>query len=344
MNNITESIAQKRLKKLHNNPAHPLCQLKLELARHFSTYDLIDDKSEVVSTKANFDDLLINLDHPSRSPSDTYYVDENHVLRTATSAHQTELMRSGYRQVLVVGDVYRKDTIDKTHYPVFHQVEGLKIMPSGDARADLLNTLEGMIQTILPGIKYRILDDYFPFTQRSLEIEVWYNGDWLEILGAGVIQPKILKSCGIQGTGWAFGIGLDRLLMAKCAIPDIRYLWSEDPRFISQYEGGLVKFEAYSKYPPSYRDISFWVNNYQEDESDNCWDKHKDFCSMIRELSGDLIESIEQVDLYRKENRTSLAYRICYRSPDRTLLNEEINQIQEAVRDMVVKRLKVILR
>ena len=344
MNNITESIARKRLRKLHNDPKHPLCMLKNKLKTYFKDFDLLDNLSEVVSTKANFDDLLITLDHPSRSPADTYYVDSDHVLRTATSAHQTEMMRRGYRRALVVGDVYRKDTIDKTHYPVFHQMEGLKIIVEGDPREDLVATLEGMIQYVLPGMKYRILDDYFPFTQRSLQIEVWHSDNWLEILGAGVIQPGILKSCGVEGSGWAFGMGLDRVLMALCDIPDIRYLWTEDSRFINQYKEGLVKFQLYSKYPPTYRDISFWVTGYKEDEEEQTWIRHKDLCSIIREISGDIVESIEQVDLYKKEEQTSLAYRICYRSPDRTLTNEEINAVQEKVRQAIVAQLNVRLR
>lgn len=131
MNNITKSIADKRGLKLHNNPRHPICMFKEHVQKFFVGYEIFDSLPEVVTVKDNFDDLLIPADHPGRSLNDTYYLDEEHVLRSHTSAHQNQLLRSGHMKFLATGDVYRKDTIDRTLYPVFHQMEGVKILPKG---------------------------------------------------------------------------------------------------------------------------------------------------------------------------------------------------------------------
>ena len=344
MNNISPNIEAKRKRKLHNQEDHPVCMLKKKIQAYFHDFEIYDDLSEVVTIQQNFDELLIPTDHPARKASDTYYVDEAHVLRTHTSAHQSELLKKGIKQFLATGDVYRKDTIDKTHYPVFHQMEGVKIVQEGDALADLVNTLEGLIKYLYPGSEYRILDDYFPFTHPSIQFEVKQGNEWMEVLGAGVIQPQILGNCGVKGSGWAFGLGIDRLLLKMCAIPDIRYLWSSDSRFLDQFRNGLMQFEAYSKYPPVYKDISFWVKDYQENPLEKIWEKYYDLCDLIRDLANDFIESIEFLDKFQKNGQVSLAYRICYRSYDRTLTNEEINEIQWKVRGKVTEKFEVELR
>lgn len=344
MNNISKSIHEKRILKLHNNPNHPICQLKEKIQYYFRDFEIFDNLDEVVSLKDNFDDLLIPDNHPARSINDTYYVDKGHVLRTHTSAHQNQMLRQAYKKFIVTGDVYRKDTIDKTHYPVFHQMEGVKIVPEGtDPLVDLKSNLEGLINYLFPGKEYRFLDDYFSFTDPSLQIEVKQEDGWMEVLGAGVIQPQILKNCGVNGTGWAFGLGIDRLLLSYCDIPDIRYLWTNDSRFINQFKNGLVKFKEYSKFPPVLKDISFWVNNYHE-TIEKMWVEHNSFCEIIREVGKDLIEDVSLIDKYNKSEKTSLAYRITYRSNDRTLLNSEINEIQENIRKGIAKILDVELR
>ncbi len=344
MNNITVSIQEKRKLKLHNNPNHPVCQLKSHIQHYFEGFSLFDELGEVVSTKANFDDLLFPENHPARSANDTYYVDENHVLRTHTSAHQNELLRKGYSRFLATGDVYRKDTIDRTHYPVFHQMEGIKLLPNPEmALDDLKETIEGLIGYLFPGQAFRFLDDYFPFTNPSLQVEVKNEGQWMEVLGAGVIQSEILRNCKIEGSGWAFGLGIDRLLLSYCHIPDIRYLWTNDDRFLSQFRNGLANFKEYSKYPPINRDISFWVKNYAEN-AEQIWNDHNNFCELAREIGNDLIESIDLIDKFRKDTDVSLAYRITYRSNERTLLNEEINQIQELLRQTMQNRFDIVLR
>lgn len=344
MNNITKSIADKRGLKLHNNPRHPICMFKEHVQKFFVGYEIFDSLPEMVTVKDNFDDLLIPADHLCRSLNDTYYLDEEHVLRSHTSAHQNQLLRGGHMKFLATGDVYRKDTIDRTHYPVFHQMEGVKILPKGaDALMDLKTTLGGLIEYLYPGKEYRFEDDYFPFTNPSLQVEVKADDGWMEVLGGGVIQPQILENCGIDGTGWAFGLGIDRLLMSYCNIPDIRYIWTDDERFINQFRNGLAQFKAYSKFPPVQRDMSFWVNDFSENQ-EGLWIEHNNFCEIVRELGGDLIENVSVIDRFQKQNRVSLAYRIIYRSNDRTLLNEEINQIQKGIRSQIAKRFDIELR
>eukprot|EP01084_Bolivina_argentea_P087611 158229_1 len=166
---------------------------------------VLDNLNEIVTTIQNFDDLLIPIDHPSRNITDTYYVDNNHILRPHTSAHQTEMMRKGLKSFLIVGDCYRKDTIDATHYPIFHQMEGVRIwkkteMNENDVENDLKLTLNNLVEFLFPGNPYRWNDDYFPFTDPSFEMEVKINNDnndddWLEIFGSGVIHKNILKNC-----------------------------------------------------------------------------------------------------------------------------------------------------
>lgn len=344
MNNITESIEIKRLAKFHNNLSHPVCMIKKLIQSYFIDYNFFDSLSEVVSIENNFDKLLIPKDHPSRSFNDTYYLNENTVLRTHTSAHQNELLKAGQTKFLVTGDVYRKDTIDRSHYPVFYQMEGVKIVNDGvDPLNDLKNTLIGLVEFLFSNKEYRFLDDYFPFTYSSLQIELKMdNGDWMEILGGGVIESKILENCGVKGEGWAFGLGLDRLLLYKSKIPDIRYLWSDDPRFINQFINGLTEFKEYSKYPLVSRDISFWIPT--ESYNNEQWTTFNDFCEICRDIGKDLIESITEIDKFEKQNQISFAYKIVYRSNDRTLFGEEINQIQEEIRNAVVNKLNVIIR
>lgn len=344
MNNITPSIQHKRSSKLHNLESHPLCMLKQEIQAYLYEFESYDYLSEVVSLQQNFDDLRIPIDHPSRRLSDTYYIDESHVLRTHTSAHQTSLLRQGARQFLATGEVYRKDTIDRYHYPIFHQMEAVKIIDDGDPLEDLIHTLSRLIEHILPGVEYKILDDSFPFTDPSIQVDAKWGDEWVELLGAGVIHPEILANCGIEGTGWAAGLGLDRILMQKCDIPDIRYLWTEDTRFHKQYQHGLVTFQPYSKYPPVYKDISFWVDGYQEHPEEAIWDQYYDLCELIRDLGSGYVEEVQLLDVYAKQKRTSLAYRVVYRSNSGTLTHEKINRIQDHIRDRIADGFNVELR
>jgi phenylalanyl-tRNA synthetase alpha chain len=341
MSNISESIRLKIGRNLHNIENHPIEIIKSKIYKYFGEeYLKFDNLSPIVSVEENFDKLLIPKDHPARSKSDTYYVDEKRVLRTHTSAHQNELLSKGHTKFLVTGDVYRKDDIDSTHYPVFHQMEGVCIVEDWqDPRQELVKKLGGLVEYLFPCCKYRDNPDYFPFTNPSYEVEVYFSGRWIEVLGCGVIESKILENCGLENKkGYAFGLGLERLAMILFEIPDIRYFWSDDERFIKQFETGeVIKFKEYSKYPACTKDIAFWI-------SDDF--NHNGFCELIREKAGDLVENVSLVDEFTnsKTSKTSKCYRITYRSNDKNLTNDEINIIQENIRESVASKFLVELR
>ncbi|KAH0462542.1 hypothetical protein IEQ34_010117 [Dendrobium chrysotoxum] len=298
----------------------------------------------------NFDDVLVPADHVSRSNNDTYYVDAQTVLRCHTSAHQAELLKSGHSHFLVTGDVYRRDSIDSTHYPVFHQMEGVRVFCSDEwvdsgldgtsyASMDLKKSLEGLAQKLFGDVEMRWIDTYFPFTNPSFELEIYFQEKWMEVLGCGVTEQEILERNGkIDSVAWAFGLGLERLAMVLFDIPDIRLFWSTDQRFTSQFsEGKLgIKFKPFSKYPPCYKDMSFWISDSFTENN---------LCEVVRGIAGDLVEEVRLIDNFtNKKGMTSHCYRIAYRSMERSLTDEEINQLQGDVREAVQSKLKVILR
>jgi phenylalanyl-tRNA synthetase alpha chain len=315
-------------KNLHQKKDHPLQKLQKRITSLFTDFKIFDQVYPVVSVEDNFDRLLVPHNHPSRSPSDTYYLDNKEVLRTHTSAHQHQLLRRGNKKFLVVGDVYRKDEIDRNHYPVFHQIEGVCIYPDDEREVEekLHHHIYDVMSDLFPNMPTRRLKSSFPFTHPSWEYEVFFKQNWLEILGCGIIQPEILKSAEVKGKGWAFGMGLERLAMALYDIPDIRYFWSDDPRTTDQFKdmGDDFKFKPYSLHPSCYKDIAFWLKGeFNTGE----------FFQMIRDEGQDLIERVVKTDTYtREDGKTSICYRIFYCSMDRTLTNEEIDTIQFRIR------------
>lgn len=359
---------------LHKRPCHPLNIIKMEIESfwqsydeekngkhpHFHHFDSIDDLCPIVSTANNFDSLLIPSDHVSRNRSDTYYWKEDRVLRTHTSAHQTTLLKEGRDRFLVTGDVFRRDEIDSTHYPVFHQMEGVKMFTDTEleiagvtsqsdkimlVERDLKERLECMTRNLFGDVEMRWSDTYFPFTDPSFELEIYFRDEWLEVLGCGVIHNDIVRAVGRgDQPGWAFGLGLERLAMVLFEIPDIRLFWSKDERFHSQFQGGgIVKFQPYSKYPPCLKDISFWTSSSSDREP---LFHSNDLNEVIRDIAGDLVEAVELIDhfVHPKTKRVSNCFRISYRSMDRNLTNQEIDALQEKIRGVVVDKLGVELR
>ncbi|WCJ37430.1 Phenylalanine--tRNA ligase alpha subunit [Euphorbia peplus] len=354
-NNITDAIFSKLGMQLHMRDKHPLGILKNAVYEYFDTtypgkYEKFDDLSPILSTKQNFDDVFIPADHVSRSYNDTYYVDSQTVLRCHTSAHEAEFLRKGHTHFLVTGDVYRRDSIDATHYPVFHQMEGFRVMfpeeweasgldATSYAAQDLKKCLEGLARHLFGDVQMRWVETTFPWTNPSFELEIYYQDDWLEVLGSGVTHQRLLKNNGRpNNVAWAFGLGLERLAMVLFNIPDIRLFWSNDERFLSQFSSGQlgVKFKPFSKYPPCYKDLSFWIN---ESFTEN------NLCEIVRGVAGDLAEEVKLIDSFtNKEGKTSHCYRIAYRSMERSLTDEEINNLQWNVREQVESKLKVVLR
>ncbi|GMH95447.1 hypothetical protein TrST_g9567 [Triparma strigata] len=205
---------------------------------------------------------------------------------------------------------------------------------------DLKRTLEGVTKEIFGEVEMRWNDDYFPFTSPSFELEIFFNGEWLEVLGCGVIQTQIIENAGLKQPGWAFGLGLERLAMVLFEIPDIRLFWSKDPRFIDQFKSGeIIKFKPFSKYPSSIRDISFWTGSQNFHAND--------FSEIVRNcISEDIIESVELIDefVHPKTKEVSNCFRFTYRSMERSLTNEEIDKVHFKVRERAVDELGVVLR
>lgn len=310
--NIPPQILELLNRKVYRVPNHPISILSNKIKEYFEQSNISDIKipgekftledsfDPLVSVKQCFDDVLVPVDHISRQPSETYYHDESTVLRPHTSAHQIQMIREGNNAFLVLGDVYRRDTIDRTHYPAFHQMEGVRIFSYDQigaknyddakkiAEKDLKQTLEGLSKHIFGQVEHRWVDENFPFTDPSLELEIFYQNDWMEILGCGVIHDQVMKNAGRdvnKEVGWAFGLGLDRWAMNLFGIHDIRLFWSQDERFLGQFkEGEITKFKEYSKFPPCFKDIAFWTNSE--------YDEHT-FFEIIRDNSGDMVESVE---------------------------------------------------
>lgn len=212
----------------------------------------IAEGPEVETDYYNFEALNIPKNHPARDTQDTFYVDDNIVLRTQTSPMQIHVMENTKPPIRIIapGRVYRSDAVDATHSPVFHQIEGL-VIDKGITMADLKGTLETLIKSIYgENTKVRFRPHHFPFTEPSAETDVQCfscggkgcsvcKGEgWIEILGCGMVHPKVLKNCGIDPevySGFAFGFGLERLVMGRYDINDIRLFFENDVRFLKQF-------------------------------------------------------------------------------------------------------------
>ena len=250
--NISPTIISKLPLRLHTQPFHPLNTLRTLIESHFPNYTHLSSFSPLVTPYKNFDELSFPLDHPGRSVADSYYVNKDLMLRTHTSAHEVDVFRSGHTKWLLTADVYRRDEIDGSHYPVFHQMEGARIYSSDasgmkevqedNARLSrhlaksniiiedtphitttnpaqlshnprhselvavnlklslnslLLHLFAGMAGTSKENpLKVRWIEAYFPFTSPSYEVEVFFRGKWLEILGCGVVRQSTLdRAC-----------------------------------------------------------------------------------------------------------------------------------------------------
>jgi phenylalanyl-tRNA synthetase alpha chain len=347
LNTIANIITDYFKGDYHQLQKNKLAGLNPALQLDYEQFNVFDDLSPLVTIEQNFDELLIPADHISRKPTDTYYLDDKRVLRCHTSAHQNELMRiKGNSAFLAYGDVYRRDTVDVTHFPIFHQMEGVRIFPKHQqiseefAVRDLKDALEGMVRHLFgKDIQVRWIDAYFPFTHPSFEMEIFFNGEWLEVFGCGVVQRQILNNTGHEDHwAWAFGLGLERLAMILFDIRDIRLFWSEDARFTSQFTAGkITKFKPFSKQPACYKDISFWVPpTFHENE----------FFELVRTVGGQLVEDVKLIDKFvnPKTQKESHCYRLNYRSMERNLTNEEIDALQSQVRERATELLKVELR
>jgi len=224
---------------------HLLTQVEREIVDVFVGLGFgVADGPEIEAGRYNFDLLNIPADHPARGTMDTIYVDEaaDVVLRTHTSPVQVRTLLAGAPPIAVVcpGRVYRADAVDATHSPVFTQVEGL-LVAEGVTMAHLRGTLLAFARALFGDDReVRLRPSFFPFTEPSAEVDVSFDNaaGWLEVLGAGMVDPAVLSACGIDPeihSGFAFGIGVERVAMIRHGVRDIRDLYDADARFLAAF-------------------------------------------------------------------------------------------------------------
>lgn len=353
---IRRYLAMPDLSRTLGSPLNELVRRILAIL-DFKNYDVIN-VPEIMGTDIAFDQFDFPKDHPARSRSDSYFIDDTHVLRTHTTVMWyywlkeksvlEKIARGTAVGALSFGKVYRKDEIDREHMNVFHQIDGWYLAPKNEkviTVGDLKKVLSDIaVAAFGPDVKYRFNPDTFPYTDPSIEMEVdkGSNGTWVEVLGAGVVKGKVLDNLGVDSSvwnGWAFGFGLERLAIISMELPDIRLLWSDDERVKKQLKLG-TKFKEVSKYPPIVRDISFIVN--KDFVPNNYFD-------LVRDIVGDMAEQMELLDKYENEEKLgigkmSYAYRIIYRSLNRTLTNGEVNALHKELEAATVKNFSATIR
>ncbi len=237
----------------HYGTKHPLSLIEDKMISIFTSmgFDVVEGP-EVELDLFNFELLNIPKNHPARDAQDTFYIEDNIVLRTQTSGVQahTMLERKPPIRIICPGRVYRADEVDATHSPVFHQLEGL-VIDKDVTMADLKGTLDIFAQSLFgEDVTTRFRPSFFPFTEPSAEVDltcmachgkgcrVCKGTGWIEVLGAGMVNPKVLEMCGIDSSvygGFAFGIGIERIAMLHYGITDMRLLYEGDVRFLSQF-------------------------------------------------------------------------------------------------------------
>lgn len=232
---------------------HPLQSVQRELESIFLGMGFsIAEGPDIESDYYNFEALNIPKDHPARDTQDTFYITDEILLRTQTSPVQIRTMEKQKPPIRIIspGRVYRSDAVDATHSPLFHQIEGL-VVDKGITMGDLAWTLETFVRELYGhDTKLRFRPHHFPFTEPSAEVDmscfvcggkgcsVCKNEGWIEILGAGMVHPKVLEICGIDAdvySGFAFGLGLERVTMRKYNIDDLRLFYENDVRFLKQF-------------------------------------------------------------------------------------------------------------
>lgn len=231
---------------------HPVTKTRLRIEECFKSlgFDMVEGP-EIEDDYHNFTALNVPEHHPARAMHDTFYFGNGKLLRTQTSTVQIRAMQNNKPpfRLISTGRVYRCDS-DVTHTPMFHQAEGLMV-DKNITMANLKATLIGFLSAFFEQeVKIRLRASYFPFTEPSAEVDmqcakcagagcrICSNTGWLEILGCGMVHPVVLENCGIDSevyTGWAFGLGIDRLAMLRYGIPDLRMLFENDLRFLQQF-------------------------------------------------------------------------------------------------------------
>lgn len=356
---IKRYLSMPDLSRTPGSPIHEIVE-RVKKIKSFEGFDIIEIP-EIVPASISFDLFDFPENHPARSKSDTYYVDDTNILRTHDTVFwyyylnhpevKARIARGEAMGALCYGKVYRKDEVDSRHMNVFHQFGGWYIAPQSQKvePEDLKSALGDIVRTVFGNQEFRINTDTFPYTDPSFELEINVKGtaaegpakgEWLELLGSGMPKQTTLEKLGLTGYhGWAFGFGIERLAITSMALPDIRLLWSDDERVKKQLVLGQTYTEV-SKYPPIVRDISFIVPKSFIPN---------DYFDLVREIGGDLVEDVTLLDKYENDakfgaDKMSYAYRITYRSLERTLTSAEVDGLHKKLETETVSSFNAAIR
>lgn len=316
---------------------------------HPNSKVMVVRSNPIVSVEDNYDNLLIPKDNISRSSTYTQYIDENRILRTHTSAHIPKVlkelaMRRDWNDVVILipGLAYRRDVTDKTHLGEIHMLEMWRVSKARKIRKrDLLDAMKGLGDVAAPGWSLRIVNSPHPYTEQGIEMNAVRGNRDIEIGEAGLINDQILKNAGLDPrvySGWASGMGLDRLVMTLKGIPDVRYLRSANPAIAKQMHG-LDPYREVSSQPAIRRDLSYSVPKQYVEE-----DIHQE----IRDAMGDQVGILESVEILNETPRQDLPslirerlgisssqknilVRISLRHLERTLTKKQANGVYEEI-------------
>jgi phenylalanyl-tRNA synthetase alpha chain len=262
---------------------------------------------------------------------------------------QEKLKKNGSVGVISYGTVYRRDEIDWQHSNVLHHIDGLFICRKDIKemkQVDLENILTEVAQSLFgKDVKGMFAVDHFPYTDPSVEMNIAWDDKWVEILGAGIPHPAVIKNLGLDPeiyNGWAFGFGADRLAMIKMRIPDIRLLRSTDERITRQLKNIDSIYQPVSKYPPIVRDISFIVDK-------NTFNINRYYEAVRETIPSEFMEELKLLDKYEDEakfgnGKTSYTFRITYRNLDRTLTNSEVDTLHAKLTEETKEEFSAVIR
>jgi len=352
ISDLTQSLEPHAIKMLYEKIEHYV------QVTHPQSKVIVYRKDPIVTVADNYDNLLIKKDNISRSSTYTHYVDEEHILRTHTSAHLPGILRELAERddwddvvILLPGLAYRRDVSDKKHVSEVHMLEMWRVVKNSARKKivknDLINVVEGVARTAAPGCKLRIVDSPHPYTNEGIEVNAIRGGHDIEILECGLIKEKILENAGLDQnkySGWALGMGLDRLVMTLKGISDIRYLRSQNTKIAKQMED-LEPYREVSNQPAIVRDISYSVPSEYVEE---------DISSDIRDALGSKVDVLESVEIlsetsYKElpENvrkrlgissgQKNVLVRITLRHLEKSLTSEEANKIYKLIYSKINK-------
>ncbi len=304
--------------------------------------------SPLVSTRDNYDELGFSPDAVTRDRRYSHYVSPTVMLRSHTSAGIPAVLRaldpaSDCDEVLVLpGVVHRRDAIDRTHVGMPHQVDVWRVSaPERRTVDELLDLAGALVEAVLPGARWRAVPAEHPYTVDGRQIDVWHGGEWLELAECGLIDPGVLRRCGLDPRRWsglALGMGLDRAVMLRKGIDDIRVLRSTDPRIRSQLTD-LSPWRPVSAMPPITRDLSVVIGVGEDDETvgdrvraalDARADDLESVAVIARTAAAELPEAA-RVRLGIVDGQVNALVRVVLRPLDRTLTDAEANALRDRV-------------